>query len=224
MRSIAHAWMPLAIVILACTAVPGQVPSDKINSHFGTLVSLPLSSTSDYVNTGWGLAGGVGYNFSSQHSLIGEFMWTRLYVTDGALQPLRDASGISDLHGHSNLYVVTGNYRHEWQANKIGAYFIGGGGLYYRTTNPSALITSGPNTGCIAVWRWWGFKCASGTVVPGQTLGSTGSNALGVNVGGGVTLKVDGDPYRLDVESRYHFAPNRSISTHVVTITFGIRY
>jgi hypothetical protein len=80
-----------------------------------------------------GPGGGAGYNFSSHHSVIGEFMWSALHPSDGALQPIRAASQDDSITGHSNLDSVTGNYRFEWQWRKLGAYFIGGGGWYYRT-------------------------------------------------------------------------------------------
>ena len=224
MRGVDRLIMTVGIVLLAGATAVAQQSFERINSHFGSLAAVPLGSTSDYVSTGWGLVGGVGYNFSNHHSFIGEFLWARLPATAGALQPLREATGISDLHGHSNLYVLTGNYRFEWRERRFGAYVIGGAGLYYRTTNPSALVNSGTHTSCAPAWLWWGFKCTSGTVVAGQTLGSTGSSAFGENVGGGFTVRVGEDPYRLYFESRYHYAPNKNINTHLVTVTFGIRY
>jgi hypothetical protein len=211
------------LAALACATVHAQHSYEKINANFGTLASVPMSPTSNYAGIGWGLVGGAGYNFSSHHSAIGEFMWSRLPATDGALQPLREASGINNLQGHSNLYIVTGNYRFEWQTHKFGAYFIGGAGLYYRTTNPSARVNSGSGTPCTPAWLWWGFSCTSGAVASNQ-LGSTGSNAFGGNGGVGFTVRVGEEPYRLYLESRYHYAPNKGISTQIVTITFGIRY
>jgi len=150
-------------------------------------------------------------------------MWTRLSATDAALQPLQQTSG-QNFNGHSNLYVVTGNYRYERRWQRFGAYIIGGGGLYYRTTNPSVVIHSGSNTRCTQVWLWWGFKCSSGMVVSDQELGSTGSNAFGGNIGIGFTARVAEEPYRLYVETRYHYAPTRNISTELVTVGVGIRY
>jgi len=218
-----RALISLAILAVCCGALHGQESSDKVNSHFGAIGSFPIHPTGTYTNVGWGLVGGVGYNFSDQHSAVGEFMWTRLSATDAALQPLQQASG-QNFSGHSNLYVVTGNYRYERRWQRFGTYIIGGGGLYYRTTNPSAVIHSGNNTRCTQTWLWWGFKCSSGMVVPDQQLGSTGSNAFGGNVGIGFTARVAEEPYRLYVETRYHYAPTKNISTELVTVGIGIRY
>ena len=215
-----------AIVCLAisCTALQGQEHSEKINANFGGVGSVPLHPMGIYTSAGWGLTGGAGYNFKRRHSAIGEFLWTRLPATEAALGPIRDATGAASLSGHSNLYVVTGNYRYEWRGRRFGAYAIGGGGLYYRTTNPSVRIDSGSNTSCTPPWLWWGFQCASGVVIAGQRHGSTGSNAFGGNVGIGFTARVAEEPYRLYFESRYHYAPQKNISTQLVTVGVGIRY
>lgn len=212
-----------SLVAFACGILHAQPDYEKINSHFGVAISMPLNPTARYVHTGWGLLGGVGYNFSKHHSAIGEFMWNQLHATDGGLQPLRVASQ-SRVDGHSNLYVVTGNYRYELRGKVFGTYFIGGGGMYYRITNLSQRINSGNNTSCAPGWIWWGFSCKSRTVTANQTIGSASSTALGMNAGVGLTARVGEAPYRLYVESRYHYAPNKNISTQLVTVTVGIRY
>jgi len=216
--------MRFALPAVSCTALYGQESYERVNSHLGVIGSFPLHPMGTYTNVGWGLLGGGGYNFNQHHSAIGEFMWTRLSASEAALSPLQQASGQNSLSGHSNLYVVTGNYRYEWQRTRFGAYLIGGAGLYYRTTNPSMVIHSGSNTRCTEAWQWWGFKCSSGLVLPDQQLGSTGSNAFGGSVGIGFTARVAEELYRVYLESRYHYAPHKNISTHLITIGFGIAY
>lgn len=212
----------MSVVFLACSTLHAQGDHEKINSHLGVTISAPLNPTANYVHTGWGLVGGAGYNFSAHHSVIGEFMWNRFGATDGALQPLRPQS--QDVDGHSNLYSLTGNYRFELQHKRFGIYFIGGGGLYYRITNLSKRVSSGTGTICAPAWIWWGFSCVSGTVMANQEVGSASSNAFGGNGGLGVTARVGEAPYRLYIESRYHYAPNKNISTQLATLSFGIRY
>ena len=215
---------PLVFVMMASSVVLAQQSYARINSHIGVIGSFPLSPTSQYVNPGWGVAAGAGYNFNIHHAVIFDFMWNRLYATDSALQPLRQATQSTNLAGNSNLYVLTGNYRYEWRGKVFGAYLIGGAGLYYRTTNPSKLIVTGSGIPCAPAWTWWGFNCSAGTVTPNQSLASVGSNAFGGNGGAGFTVRVGEDPWRLYVESRYHYAPTKTISTQLVTITVGIRY
>jgi hypothetical protein len=45
-----------------------------------------------------------------------------------------------------------------------------------------------------------------------------------VNGGVGFTMRVGEPPYRMYVESRYHYAPNRNISTQFLMVAVGIRY
>jgi outer membrane protein with beta-barrel domain len=224
MKSAISFLMGMSLVAAACGTLHAQGDYEKINAHLGVAISVPLNPTANYVHTGWGVVGGAGYNFSSHHSVIGEFMWNRFHATDGALQPLRETSQTRDIDGHSNLYALTGNYRYELRGKVFGTYFIGGGGLYYRITNLSTRVNSGSGTTCAPAWVWWGFNCVLGTVMTNQEIGSASSTAFGVNGGLGFTARVGEAPYRLYVESRYHYAPNKNISTQLATVSVGIRY
>jgi Outer membrane protein beta-barrel domain len=214
----------MSIASLLCNTLQAQDDSDKINSNIVGAVSLPLSPTSKTVHTSWGLAGGAGYNLSRHHSVIGEFMWTALYPSASALQPIRVASNDNSITGHSNLYTITGNYRYELQGTLIGAYFIAGGGWYYRTIGLSKPVTSGIDTPCTAAWMWWGFTCASGIVTPSQTIRAYDSSVFGGNVGFGLTIKVADPSYRMYIEPRYHYAPTQNVKTKVLEVMIGIRY
>ena len=225
MNSLTRILIGAIIVGVVCIqSSRAQESYEKLNSNLGAAVGVPLTPTSNYVHAGWGVTGGVGYNFSAHHSLIGEFMWNRLYATDAALQPIWAASQNNNISGQSTVYAVTGNYRFELQGKAMGPYFIGGGGLYYRTTSLSKPVASGTSTVCAPAWPWWGFNCTSGIVTTSQQIAGAGSTAMGVNGGIGFTVRVGEAPYRLFVESRYHYAPNKPTSTQLVVLTVGIRY
>lgn len=198
--------------------------SPRINSNLGATLSVPVNQTAQFVKNSYGVDAGAGYNFSPRHSVIGEFMWNALNPPNGALQPLRAALQDNSISARSNLYAVTGNYRFQLQGKVFGIYAIAGGGWYYRTAALSKQVTSDANPSCEPAWLWWGFTCALGNVVPRQTIGHFNTSALGGNAGIGFTFKVADPSYRLYVESRYHYAPTKNISTKVVDITFGIRY
>jgi hypothetical protein len=151
-------------------------------------------------------------------------MWGALYPSDAALQPIRAASKDNSITGHSNLYSVTGNYRFEWLGRQFGAYFIGGGGWYYRTLGFTGPVSSGTGTECVPAWIWWGFTCTSGIVTANQSVGGYSSSVLGGNVGAGLTIKVGEPSYRVCLEPRYPYAPTKNVSTHLLEITFGVRY
>jgi hypothetical protein len=214
----------LGLAFLVCSTLHAQDYSDKINANIGGMASLPLSPTSNFVKTSWGLVGGVGYNFSTHHSVVGEFMWSVLYPTDSSLEPIQVASNDNSVTGHVNLYALTGNYRFELQGKRVGGYFIGGGGWYYRTLGFKKPASSGSNTICTPAWVWWGFNCASGMVIPNQIRGSYESSVLGGNIGVGFTIKVAESGPRVYVEPRYHYAPTKNVTTKLMEVTVGIRY
>ena len=112
------------LMTLICAAPMGAQDSEKINSSLGSVVSVPMGPTSDLATLGWGFTAGVGYNPSRRNSVIGEFLWNRLYSTSGAA--IANGAGGSS-GGASDIYSVTGNYRFELRGKKFGTYFIGGG-------------------------------------------------------------------------------------------------
>lgn len=138
-----------------------------------------------------------------------------------AIQLVARSRGID---GHSNLFALTGNYRLGLQGRVFGAYLIAGGGMYYRRSKLSREVIVGAGTVCSPAWLWWGFTCQSGFVSEDQTLVSAGSTAFGGNGGVGFTIRINQEGYKFYVESRYHYAPNKNISTQIIPITFGFSW
>jgi Outer membrane protein beta-barrel domain len=215
------------LLLIACCSVFSQDEGDddpRGNVNLGMPLSGPLNPMGRFTNLGWGITVGGGYNFTRKHAVVGEFMWNHLFVPAGALAPIRAAVQNPDIGGSGELYALTGNYRFELRGKSLGTYLIAGGGLYHRTASLSQPVTTGANITCEPTWEWWGFSCSSGTVTANQTLRSSSSTALGLNGGFGFTVRVGDAPYRVYIESRYHYAPTMGINTQLVTITLGIRY
>ncbi len=212
----------LCVVPLRAQNEPEQV--DRLNSNAGFTVSAPLSETATYTKVGWGLIYGAGYNISKHHSLIGEVMWNSLGPRDAALAPIRAALQDSSIHGHGNLVTLSGNYRLQFERRVFGTYFIGGGGLYYRDTSLSRLVTVGSSVTCTPAWLWWGFSCSSGSVTANQTLRSASSTVFGGNAGVGFTIRIPDSRYSFYVESRYHYAPTKGMPTRLLPVAVGVRF
>jgi hypothetical protein len=198
--------------------------NSKINTNLGFALSAPLNPLAQNTNFGWGFEVGAGYNFSSRHAIVGEFLWNRLQPTQEVLTPIRVALNTANVNGHGNLYAWTANYRYELRGRSLGAYVIAGGGFYYRNAHLSKSVTTGVSASCTPAWLWWGFVCSSGQVSSDQTLASSASGAFGVNGGMGFTVKVDEPRYRFYVEARYHYAPNSRVNTQLIPISIGIRF
>lgn len=227
MKQVCKTIVVIYICVITCCNAYGQDEGDddpKANVNVGMPISAPLNPTAQFVHLGLGTTIGAGYNFTRRHALVGEFMWNSLFPTKELLTPIRVALQNPGLHAGGNLLAFTGNYRFELRGKTLGMYFIGGGGWYYRNAHLSQTITTGSSITCTPTWLWFGFACENGTVTANQTLASTSSSALGVNGGIGFTARVGDAPYRVYVESRYHYAPNKAINTQLVAVTIGIRY
>ncbi len=229
MTIIAKSLIGLTFIVIACGAALSQEEGDdnpRGNTNLGMPISAHLNPMAPFTNFGLGFTAGAGYNFTRKHAVVGEFMWSHLFLSSSALNPIRVALQDSSVDGRGNLYALTGNYRFELRGKSLGVYFIGGGGLYHRSVSLSHKVTTGATSiTCEPTWEWWGFSCSRGAVVSNQTLASSSSSVLGVNAGIGFTVRVGEEaPYRVYIESRYHYAPTKGISTQMVDITFGIRY
>lgn len=228
MRSICMAAIIFQLVIAAFPAfLNAQDEYDensKLNTNMAIPLSVPLNPLAKSVNFGLGTTLGAGYNLSRRNAIVAEFMWNRLFVSSETLAPLRLALHSHDLNGHGNVYAFTANYRFEMSGHSLGAYFIAGGGFYYRNANLSQHVVTGTATACTRQWLFWGFTCTSGTVSSDQTLASASSGTLGANGGIGFTVKVGEPRYRLYFEARYHYAPTTRLNTQIIPITMGIRF
>jgi hypothetical protein len=217
------------IVMIALCSVYAQEEEEgdddpKGNVNLGMPISAPVNPTAQFVDLGLGITVGAGYNFNRRHAIVGEFMWNNLFLTNGALAPIRAALQNPNISARANLFAFTANYRYELRGAVRGIYFIGGGGYYFRDSSLSQNVTTGSSITCTPTWLWFGSACESGVVTANQTLKSSSSHNLGVNGGVGFTARVGEAPYRVYVESRYHYAPGRGVSTTLVAVTIGIRY
>jgi hypothetical protein len=200
-------------------------PDNKFNSHLGFAMSSPVNPMAKFAHFGWGFTYGAGYNLTRHHSLIGEVMWNRLYPTGQALAPLRAALNDRSVDGHGDLLALTGNYRLQVQGRVLGAYFMLGAGMYYRDGALSKTVTTSSRfITCNPEWLWWGFTCSAGQVTSDQTIASSSSFAPGGNGGMGITFKLPDSWWKLYLEARYHYAVNRGVQTHIIPVTFGIRF
>jgi hypothetical protein len=151
MRRVTRIFIGMGFVLVACYALHAQgieEPTDdpRMNANLGANVAVPVHNTSQYEGVGGGLIVGAGYNFTRSHSLVGEFMWNRLFGSDNAA-----------IKGNNDLLSLTGNYRYEARGDKYGWYLIGGGGWYSRSS--TANVSSDTFGGNVGI----GFTIRTGT-------------------------------------------------------------
>ena len=207
-----------------CARAQDESTDSRLNTNLGMGMSVPLNPTARLVGSSVNVVVGAGYNFNRHSSFVGQFMWNGLPANKDALRPIWIVANARDISGSSNLFALTGNYRFQMQGHVFGAYVIGGGGLYYRRASLSREVVVGTGTVCGPSWLYWGFTCVSGVVSEDQTLVSAGSSAFGGNGGAGFTIRINDEGYKFYVESRYHYAPTKNISTQLMTVTLGFAW
>jgi hypothetical protein len=217
-------WIGILMVTSGTVRAQEEEYETHINASMGTTISAPLNPSARFVNIGWGLTSGAGYNFTRKHAVIAEFMWNKLYPTSFAQQPVLFAFQRPGIGAYTNVYSVTGNYRYELRRNFVGVYFIGGGGWYDRSASIHPQLPINTAVSCVPAWIWWGYTCKSGLVTTSFIPSAYTSSTLGVNGGIGFTIRTGPAPYRVYVESRYHYAPTRTFNTQIIDVTLGIRY
>jgi hypothetical protein len=193
-------------------------------TSLGMPLTAPLGQTADHASYGLGTNFSAGYNFNRRHALVGEFMWNWLYPTNQTLRPIQVALQTNKVSGHGNLFAFTGAYKFELRGRSLGTYVIAGGGWYYRTATLSRSLPAGTMIGCTPAFLWWGYDCSSDVVVGDLTEIHSNASSPGVNGGVGLTFRVGEAPYRMYVETRYHYAPTKDIKTELITVSWGIRY
>jgi len=211
--------IPISVltVLLACTAFGQEHGQDShFNFNIGGGIGFPLSDTGNFVNNGANFVVGGGPNVNHVIGFSGEFMWHDLPLKSSVIRQL----GIPG--ANSRQYSLTGNLILRLPTHgEFGAYFIGGGGWYRR--NEQALApTIVAGTVCSPFWSWWG-ACTTGLFPANVVIGSRTSDALGGNVGGGVTFHV-AENFKFYAEVRYHHASYGRGSTDILPLTFGFRW
>lgn len=174
----------------------------------GSVVAGPIGHRLD---SGWHLQAGAGYNLTSHLSVLGEFSFDRLGLTQSFIQ----AAQVPDGDAHVLSLTVDPMY-HFNLSGKWGAYVIGGGGFYRRT-----IQFTQPTTQIVDVFDpFFGFFP---TEVPtSEVLASFSRNAGGVNVGVGITYALGDSGAKLFFETRYHHAFTAGTATQYLPITVGI--
>ena len=181
-------------------------------SHFsfelGGGFTQTIGNTGRYLNDGWNLQGGVGYNFSPYIGVMGELGYTQLGFNGATLGNLGYPGG-----GVNVLSATIDSIVHLTPRSHFDLYAIGGGGLYHWSENFSAP------TGAVTPFATGSFPL----VIP--NVGDEYSvNKPGFNAGMGVALgtKWHGKVF---AEARYvHIFLNNGERGDYIPVTFGFRW
>jgi Outer membrane protein beta-barrel domain len=207
----------LTFLLIVCACAQAQ-EAPKFTFNIGGGPTWPVKNISDLANMSGNFVVGGGANFSKMFGVDAEYMWNDLPPKQNIVA-LTAASA-----GSARLQSVTGNLiLHTPEAKKFGGYAIGGTGWYHRSwelTNPAITV----GTVCLPSYVWWGIACTNGLVSTNVTVASGSSNAIGWNIGGGITYRLGQSHAKFYTEVRYHVAYTKGINTDVLPLTFGIRF
>lgn len=187
---------------------PTSSPVDIFVFEGGGGFTAPAGGTSNVINFGYNLMGGVGLKESRYLSTIGEFSYNHNSLTQAEL----DRQIVPD--GHRTILAVTVEQKFNLSAGPTHAYLIGGGGYYHQTTTftePGAPLQCDPFGNCIG----------GGDIILGQFSTDQG----GFNAGAGIEHRFS--PYsnaKLFVESRYTYLATPAHATQIIPVTIGVRF
>ena len=112
-------------------------------SHFtfelGAGFTQTVGNTGRYLNDGWNIQGGAGFNFSNYLGVLGELGYTQLGFNNSTL------SNLGYPGGGVNIFSATLDpIGHLTPRSHFDLYAIGGGGLYHWYENfsrPTGVVT-----------------------------------------------------------------------------------
>jgi hypothetical protein len=180
-----------------------------LSFELGAGFTQPVGNTGNYLDTGWNLQGGVGYNFSPYIGVMGELGYNSFGINSTTL------SSIGYSGGGMNIFSATVDpIVHLTPKGHFDLYAIGGGGLYHVYENFSA--SSGA---VISPFSGGSFQL----IEPTDGL-SYSENKPGFNAGMGVAFGTKWHG-KIFAEARYvHIFTNNNMRADYVPVTFGFRW
>jgi hypothetical protein len=145
------------------------------NLNFGGGVTPPAGADSKRLDTGWNFVAGGGYNFTRNIGIVGEYMVNQMDVSSSVLRQLNVPGGTG------TIWSITANPTIRFNPNgRVGAYLIGGGGLYTRT-----IEFTRPTTAAVDFFDPWFGLFGTAFIPADQVIGTFTRRAGGWNAGGG---------------------------------------
>ena len=214
--------------------------SPKYDGYVGGGFTLPIGTQSDYLKTSWGMQLGVGRNFNKHVGVNLEFNYDHFGETAATIDNYAALYGDpTNTNGFdANTHIISlaiDPIFNIYSGNSMGAYVTGGVGFYHKVGN---FTLPAAGTYC----DYYCYQYVANQVIDHYT-----SNALGENVGFGLTYKFSKfSSEQLYAEMRYvhmnnqyrpgstvnadgtvtgyNFFPQNSQKTSYIPVKFGIRF
>jgi len=169
------------LVLGSAALIFGGVLSAQEESRFtfsgGVGFTQPVRNAGRFLDTGWNVNGNAGLNFNRHLSGVVDLGYTHLGANSSSLSSAGFPGGGVNIMSATVEPIV-----HLTRGRRVGAYVIGGGGLYHVTrefTQPSLATFTNYNP-------FFGFYNV--TVPTTEILDSYTINKPGLNIGAGFTV------------------------------------
>jgi hypothetical protein len=190
-----------SLAFLAIYPLSAQEQEDHLwTASLGAGFTTPAYGTGSEFDNGWNISTGAGLNFFHSHlGLNGEFMFNSMGVNSGTLSNLGYPSGDTHVWAFTGDPVIRLNPH-----GKFDFYLTGGPGIYHQYLS----------FGAPAPGTFFG-------IAPFAT--SYTITRLGVNGGGGVSMRLGSSRAKFFAEARYNQMYTRPV-TSFIPVTFGIKW
>jgi len=221
MRIPAHRLLAIVLLVFAAQAFSQSTRDERpLRWHFDVGYSFTTGTTSDYLDDGWTIGGGLSWQPRQNVpiTLLAEVNFSSFDATDNLIRlaNLQENSVRID-EGDADLWSfnVNGVYKVPF-SERVRGYFTAGIGEYHRKVEFSqTVLVSG-----FFCDPWWGF-CYPGAF-PGQAIvNETSTWRFAWNAGFGVEFPLDYGAWFID--ARYH-RMETSEPTEFVPIQVGFRF
>jgi long-subunit fatty acid transport protein len=196
--------------VLFCVSTLSAQEVSHYSFELGAGFTQPVGNTGRYLDDGWNIRGGVGYNFSSYLGVMGQLDYNSMGYNGATLGNLGFPGGQVNVFSATIDPIV-----HLTPRGHFDVYAVGGGGLYHwneEFSTPAAGTVITPfSSGSFPI------------VIPGS--GSSYSvNKPGFNAGMGVAFGTKWHG-KIFAEARYvHVFLNGNLRGDYVPVTFGFRW
>jgi len=185
----------LGVVFLAiCLCLTASAQNRPWTFDVGGGYSPLLGNINNYLQNGWQITAGAGYEFGPAFSASVDYMYNHFSMGDRVL------SGTQATGSSAHLWALTVDPKLTLKyVGRVRPYIVGGIGYYRRTTEltqPAFVLPIGNGT----------------------------FGGLGGSLGAGFDVNLRETGLRLFAETRYHYASTGNAIVRMVPLTAGIRW
>jgi hypothetical protein len=192
--------------------------TDHLAIELGAGFNVPTGNTTTWQNVGYSINLGGGWNFNDRFGVLAEYSFNRANIPQNTL------TNVGEPNGNVHLWSLTLDPIFYYKTSgHIGGYVTGGGGFYRKLTSFTQPVFLGDFCtfyGCFPQFT-------------NVTLSHFSSNQGGVNIGTGVTYKLNADgKAKIYAEARYVWVDSPPSSASAIgtgtvgmfPVTFGFRW